>query len=329
MMATAEKEKLTLDDMLKKGIIKYGSDPSLEVKFVKFGIPQLDDLLGFGLPRGRAVLFVGDYSSGKTFLAQQAMARVQAEGGTAAYVDAERSYDEKWFRASGVDTDKLLVSVPEYGEKAVDVCVALIEAKVDIVVLDSIAALIPFIEVEEDSSAEQQLVGTQPRLVASAFRRFTVANTDSIFIGINQIAKGIGQYAPETLPGGKKQQFASHIILRLNREQWITEGSKKKRVGFDIHMVAIKNKMSRPFGECTIPFYFNGEFDDIITNIDFALSRNIIKQAGPYYKFGDIKSLGKAALKTHFKDHPEDYQRLITSLGKEAVDDESTEAAEE
>lgn len=312
-MATKEKT-LTLDDMIKSGILKYGNDPTLDIEVVPIGIPALDEILGGGFPRRRNTLIVGDYSSGKTFLAQQVIRQVQKAGGLAAYIDVERSYDREWFRASGINVDELLVPQPEYGERAIDIAIALLEASVDCIVLDSIGALVPM--AEEEASAEQQTIGLHPRLVTKAYKKITVANKNSIFIAINQRTKAIGPYPVDVFPGGKKQSDLSHIILKVNREQWITEGDKKKKVGFDIHIEAIKNKLTRPWGECTLPFYFSGEIDETVTNIDLGLLKGIITVAGPYYQYGEVKKLGKTALRTWFKENPDEYGSLVKRVGE-------------
>lgn len=308
---------LTIDQMLKSGLLKKGSDPSLDIQLVPFGIPKLDDMIGGGLPRGRNTLFVGNYSSGKTFLAQMAIKSVQKAGGSAAYVDAERSFDRDWFRASGVDTDALLVSVPEYGERAADVVVALLEAGVDIVVLDSIASLIPAVEDEE--SMEKQTIGLHARLVTKAYKKATVANKTSIFIGINQIRREIGPYGGETYPGGEYHKFASHMTLRVKRDGWIKEkvDGHEKKLGFDMSIEAVKNKVGKPWGVCSLPFYFTGEIDEMVTNIDMALAKEIMVQKGPYYYWGDKeKWLGKMGIRIYFQENPDKYEEFLKELGE-------------
>jgi len=304
----------TIDDLLKSGLIKKGDDPSLDIKLTPFGIAKIDEIIGGGLPHGRNTLFVGDYSSGKTFLLQQAIRAVQKQGGSAAYVDAERSYDRKWFEASGIDTESLIVSQPEYGERAVDAVIALLESKVDIVGLDSIAALIP--SVEEEESAEKNTIGLHARLVSKAYRKATVANTSSIFIGINQLRQEIGPYGKETYPGGQYHKYASHLTLKIRREQWIKEkvDGHEKKVGFDMSIEVVKNKVGTPWGQCSLPFYFNGEIDELVTNLDMALSNGVIIQKGPYYYWHDAKWMGKQAMRVFFNEHPEDYQALIKEL---------------
>lgn len=302
-----------LDELIRKGLVRYGNDPALEIEIVPIGIPKLDEVLGGGLPRGRNVLFVGDYSGGKTFLSQQAIRAIQQQGGTAAYIDVERSFDREWFEASGVDVSKLLVSVPEYGERAIDVCVGLLEASVDIVVLDSIAALVPLAEVEEES-VEKQFIGNHPRLVSRAYGLITIANKNSIFLAINQSRQEIGPYGAETYPGGRKQKQMSHIICRVRREGWIKE--KDKKVGFDINIEAIKNKVAQPWKSCSIPFRFDGGLDETVSNIDLGLAQGVIQRAGPYYKWmdHDLKWLGKADMRAYMEEHPDDYALLLKEI---------------
>jgi len=185
----------------------------------------------------------------------------------------------------------------------------------DIVVLDSIAALIP--AVEEEESAEKFTIGQHARLVAKAFRKITVANKNSVFIGINQLRREIGPYGKETYPGGEYQKYAAHIIMRIKRAEWIKEKTKQgeKRIGFDINIETVKNKVSSPWKDCTIQFLFNGEIDEMMSNIDYALSKNIIRKAGPYYGYGEIKELGKQALRLKFQELPDEYEKMLKELG--------------
>ena len=254
-----------LDDMLKEAKKKKlrilrGTDKKLDIIWVPFDIPQIDNMMGGGLPLGRMVLIVGNFGVGKTFFTQLCIANFQKLGRTAAYVDTERRYDPTWFKNSGINTEELSVAQPDSGEDALDICAFLIEQRVDLVVLDSIAALVPTAELE--GTMEDNTIASQARLLNKGLRKTTKLNIASddltyqgtSFVAINQLRSGIGPFTTYALPGGKGQQYFASSLIRINRGSYIEEG--KKRIGFNLKMFSEKNNLAPSLRECSIPFLF-------------------------------------------------------------------------
>ena len=282
-----------LQKQLKKdlGIVLYrGSDPLLHKERIAFDIPNLDLVLGGGLPRGRSYLTVGEFSSGKTFLAQMLIKSAQKVGGIAAYIDAEQTYDPEWFKLSGIDIEQLLVSQISIGEKVIDIVENLLRANLDLIVIDSLAAMIP--TAEQDEKAEQQFMGIQARLINKAFRKWTNANSNSIIFAINQMRSGIGGYGiQEEYPGGKAQRFFSSVIFRTHRGGWITES--KKRIGFDMEIFLTKSKICSPQQEIVIPFRFDiCQLDIPSVLAQMCVDVGIIEQSGYTYSVLGKKAIG-------------------------------------
>lgn len=232
--------KLTIDQMLKEGLIYKGSDPRLHHDRISTGFANLDALLGEGIMRGRFYLVTGDTSVGKTVLCQEIGKEVHniIPDSLIAYIDLEYCYDMEWWRQVGVDVDRVLVSQPESGEKAVDVVIALIESGVQLIIIDSIAGLLPAALMEEN--ADYNPMAAVARLLAINLPKIVnkASKHDCIVIGINQVRSSMKLYEEESYPGGKAQKFYSSSTLRLRNGGWIKEGDK--RVGF---AVEINNKI--------------------------------------------------------------------------------------
>jgi len=287
---------------IKGGNLALGNSPSLVNYFIKTGVPRFDMLLGGGIPRGKFTLMAGPYGAGKTFLAQVVIGNLQKEGGVAALIDAERSYALDWCQKSGVDTKKLIVSQPTSGEKAWDTVLYLANQGVDLIVLDSIAALTPEEEIEK--GMEEFTIGAQARMVNRGLRKliqlFTVRahelgpEKNPAFIAINQVRAGIGgPITFESYPGGKGQQSFAAIIVRMHRGPWHQEG---KDVGFEIVCKTEKNKLRTPFETCNLPFRFTGEIDALYGLIDAALNAGVIQQKGSYFIWDGQTVQGKLSL---------------------------------
>ena len=309
----------TIEGLLKEGLLMRGNDPRLEIRRLPSGVPGFDDLLGGGWPAGRYVQIVGPESTGKTILLQYAVASQQQEDhkSKCLILDHERSYDAKWWAASGVDVDELLVSQPMFGEEGIGVILACIEAEPELglVGVDSIAAMMPRAMVEPEKGAEQHFVGTQAKLVAKFFAMITPQMDDIVFILLNQMRANIGGYE-ENYPGGWAMRHSNHITLRTRREGWIKEG--EERVGFILEIINKKNKVGGIQGaSIQIPFHFKGQIDMIQSYIDEALEKKIIINRSPYYKWGEISKLGKAALRQYLVDNPEEFERLKAELVNE------------
>ena len=243
-----------INKQLKTNLV-VGNDEALDTVRIETGMPALDQMLGGGIPRLAVTELFGYQSSGKTYISQRIIANAQKLGNTCAFIDAEFSYDPVWSANIGIDTEKLIVSRPQTGEKALDVLLALCEQEVDLVVLDSIAALLPTAEAQE--GMEHQSIGLQARMMNQFYRKLPQSNTKTAIILINQIRAGIGGYITrDALPGGKGQEFFSRIMVRVRKGEAI--GEVKSPQGFFIEMKAEKNKTSRPLLTSSVPFYFTG-----------------------------------------------------------------------
>jgi recombination protein RecA len=271
-----------LDSLVRGGKLRPGNDPSWELEWVSTGIEDLDKILGGGMPRRRITILLGEYASAKTFLIQMLIKQAISMGLKAAYIDAERSYDPAWWAQVGIPLDKILVSQPPSGEAAIDVMVALARANVDVIALDSMAALIPSEELGDEASAENKNIASQSRLIAKMMRMLIGLETNSVMVMANQVREIIGGPMPGvTMPGGKAPKHFSSIILRVRREQWIKE--QERRVGFHIRCQVQKNKVAQPWGECLLPFRFRGEIDMVALLVDRAIEAGIIEQKGPWF----------------------------------------------
>jgi len=303
------------DDFIKKekkknpeANFRLGDDKDLVIVRKSTGIPNLDKIIGGGLPVAKTILFIGPYSAGKTLLSQKIVAEAQRRGESAAYIDVERAYDPYWWKVTGVDIGKLVVSQPSCGEAALDACIQAVESEFDFVILDSAAALVPTAEL--DQSVENQSVGSLARLLNRGLRKITQINTKTTFIMLNQIRMTIGQgpYVPEALPGGKAQQHFASIILRVSRGAFIKDGANK--VGFTIHFRVEKNKVGTAHGETSLPFYLSGYMDIPQVIVDLALELGVVTQAGPYFSYKDKKILGKLGLVKYLQENPEEFDEL-------------------
>ena len=279
----------------------FADDASFEIRRLPTGMPLLDSILGGGLPRKGITILYGYQSSGKTFIAQKVIANAQKLGMTCAFVDAEFAYDPKWAAAIGVDNSKLILIQPPTAEKALDAVITLCELGVDLVIEDSIAALLPSKEDELDLDGSSPPMGLHARLMNAFFRKVAPSNINTAIILINQVRAGLGGrggYVPDVLPGGKGQQFFTRILLRLKKgEEIYNEGESKKAkslpVGFYIQVTAEKNKTYQPLLTCEIPFYYVGATDYLFEIFQVALRLGIIEARGPYYSFGEDKRLGR------------------------------------
>lgn len=310
-----------IEQLKKSGLLKTGDDPSLVVHRLPFGIPSLDNFLGGGLPKGRCVELYGPESTGKTLLAQLAVAAVQkTDKPLAVLFDQEMTYDQTWWKMSGVDTDKLLVTTPETAEKAIDMMVALLDDNsLGMIILDSIAATTPAPVVNEENSAEEH---QQPGLLAKAVSlmyqkiKGKVAEKGVIFLATNQMRESLSRYPDElgALPGGRSQRHYSQIILRTHREGWIKDG--KENVGFYMEIISKKNKTATtPDGTSIIlPFMANSQIDLLSAYIEDSVKRGIITKKGPYYYLNGRNFLGMPATREFLVQNPEELELLKSQL---------------
>ena len=266
--------------------LTFGNSKSLEMDRISTGMPAFDQILGGGIPRQSVVELFGYQSSGKTYIAQRAIAYAQTQGMSAAFIDAEHSYDPIWAEKIGVDVENLVVSRPDTGEIALDILLALCESEIDVVVLDSIAALLPTAEAQ--GGMDDQFMGVHARLMNKLFRKLPPVNKKTSVILINQIRAGIGGYiVRDALPGGKGQEFFSRIMVRVKR------GESIRDEGFNIDARTEKNKTHQPNLTCSIPFYYTGEVDEVLELFSVATDMDVISRSGPKYSFGDDSAVGR------------------------------------
>jgi recombination protein RecA len=308
-LSTQELMKLVESHTKVKGYL--ASDPEIFIDDISSGIDSLDDILhGNGWPRGRFCTIIGDYSTGKTWIILKTIADAQSKGYSTVFIDVEKTYDPDWATKVGVDNDKLIIFRPNTGEKAFDIINLMLDNNVDLIAVDSIAALTPTAEVDADM--EQQFIGLQARMLGKGFRKSTGANNKSVVLMTNQLRAGIGGYVVKDVsPGGRGQNFYASIILRVTRHGFIREGGDDKdntaaRIGMYINAETIKNKVHPPFMSCTIPMLYTGGIDSIGMIYQIAMDEGIIERINSMtYGVEGEKIVGKLGVLNYLKDHPE------------------------
>ena len=306
----------SINKELKTNLV-VGDDDALDTLRIPTGMPALDTMLGGGVPRQAVTELFGYQSSGKTYISQRIIAHAQSLGYTCGFIDAEFSYDPEWSANVGINTHDLIVSRPNTGEVALDVLLKLCEEGVDIVVLDSIAALLPTAEAKE--GMDHLSIGLQARLMNQLFRKLAPVNSKTAVILINQIRAGIGGYITrDALPGGKGQEFFSRIMVRVKKGETI--GDQKSPQGFFIEMKAEKNKTHTPLLTSSVPFYYTGLPDPIYEAFMMASDLGIVVRNGPQYAYPDKETgevLHKALGREKFLQLMKDEEGLRTSIEEE------------
>lgn len=299
------KEKV-LDEALKSiekqfgkwAIMKMGSGNTIgTINTFHSGSYQLDSILGWGFPEGRVVEIYGLESSGKTTIALHAIAEVQKRGETAAFIDAEHALDPEYARRLGVDIDNLLLAQPDYGEQALQIAEELAKTgAVKLIVIDSVAAMVPRAEVEGDMGDSH--MGLQARMMSQGLRKLTsiLAKTGTTCIFINQIRMKIGVMFgnPETTTGGNALKFYASQRLEIRKGDKIDEN--KEQVGYYAKVKVVKNKVAPPFKSCTIPVRFAMGFDRATDLVEAALLLELVSRAGAFYTINDQKVQGRENL---------------------------------
>lgn len=292
----------------KGSVMKMGEKTSLDIGSIPTGALSLDIALGVGgLPRGRIVEIYGPESSGKSTLAMHVVAEAQRNGGICAYIDAEHAMDPVYAERIGVDVDELFISQPDTGEQALEITDMLIRSgALDVVVIDSVAALTPKAEIEGDMGDSH--VGLQARLMSQALRKLTanLNKTDTICIFINQLREKIGVMfgSPETTPGGRALKFYSSVRLDIRRIEAIKDGVEV--VGNRTRVKVVKNKVAAPFRQAEFDIMYGLGISREGTALDLAVEHAIVKKAGAWYTYeGEQLGQGRENAKSYLIDNPE------------------------
>jgi recombination protein RecA len=304
--------QLTLDKLEKtygKGtVMKLGDNAIEAVEFIPTGSIGLNVALGIGgLPKGRVIEIYGPESSGKTTLALHAMAESQKAGGIAAFIDAEHAFDRFYAKKLGVDVENLLVSQPDNGEQALEIVENLIRSgAIDIIVIDSVAALTPRSEIEGEMGDSK--MGLQARLMSQALRKLTstISKTATCCIFINQLREKIGIMFgnPETTTGGNALKFYSSIRLDIRKVNQLKEG--EEIIGNRVKVKVVKNKLAPPFRKAEFDIIYGEGISRILEIIDLAVEYNIIKKSGSWFSYGETKlGQGRDAVKKLLQDNLE------------------------
>lgn len=297
----------------KGSIMRLGDSVKLDVASISTGIMSLDSALGIGgIPRGRVIEIFGPESSGKTTLTLCIISEVQNRGGIAAFIDAEHAFDPTYAKTVGVKLDDLLVSQPDTGEQALEIAETLIRSNaVDVVVVDSVAALVPKAEIEGSMGDAQ--MGLQARLMSQALRKLTAAISKSktSVIFINQIREKIGVMfgSPETTTGGRALKFYSSVRIDLRRIGAITHNGQN--IGSKVRAKVVKNKVAPPFKETEFEIFYNEGISKINNLIDAATELNLIAKAGSWFAFKERKlGQGKDQVKKVLLEDKKLYQEI-------------------
>ncbi|MDO4613407.1 MAG: recombinase RecA [Actinomycetaceae bacterium] len=317
-MALSQIEK----DFGKGSVMRLGEETHRAIKVIPTGSIALDVALGVGgLPRGRIVEIYGPESSGKTTVALHAVAQAQKAGGNAAFIDAEHALDPEYAKKLGVDTDNLLVSQPDTGEQALEIADMLIRSGgIDLIVVDSVAALVPKAEIEGDMGDSH--VGLQARLMSQALRKMTgaLSATGTTAIFINQLREKIGVFfgSPETTTGGKALKFYASVRIDVRRTETLKEGGEP--IGNRTRAKIVKNKMAPPFKQAEFDILYGQGISREGSLIDLGVDCGVVRKSGAWYTYeSDQLGQGKENVRTFLKDNAdladEIEHKILTTLG--------------
>ncbi len=305
----------------KGSVMKLGDKAHVDVETIPSGSIALDAALGIGgYPRGRIIEIYGPESSGKTTFALHAIAETQKKGGTAAFIDAEHALDPVYAQALGVNIEELLLSQPDTGEQGLEIAEALIRSgAVDIVVIDSVAALVPQAEIQGDMGASH--VGLQARLMSQAMRKLSgiISKTNVVAIFINQIREKVGIMFgnPEITPGGRALKFYSSVRLEIRRAEALKNGNDL--VGSRTKIKVVKNKVAPPFKIAEVDIVFGHGISKEGEVLDIAVEREIVEKSGAWFAYkGEKIGQGRENAKLFLKENPALLEELVGLLRKKA-----------
>lgn len=311
----------TIEKQFGKGsIMKLGEAHAVNVETTPTGSLSLDLALGGGIPKGRIVEIYGPESSGKTTLTLHAIAEVQKAGGTAAFIDAEHALDPAYAKRIGVDVENLLLSQPDNGEQALEITETLVRSNaVDLIVVDSVAALVPRAEIEGDMGDPQ--MGLQARLMSQALRKLTgvISRSKTTVIFINQIRMKIGVMFgnPETTTGGNALKFYASVRMDIRRISQIKTGDAV--IGNRARVKVVKNKIAPPFREAEFDIMYNQGISTSGDILDLAVKYNIVEKAGAWFAYnGEKIGQGREAAKTYLQENPKVQNEIATKVRQAA-----------
>ena len=307
----------------KGAVMKYSDVGAVQnLQVISTGNLQLDLCLGVGgLPRGRVVEIFGPESSGKTTVALHCIAEAQKAGGVAAFIDAEHALDPVYARKLGVDIDNLYISQPDTGEQALEICEALVRSgAVDIVVIDSVAALVPKAEIEGEMG--DSFVGLQARLMSQALRKLTgvISKTNAVAVFINQLREKVGVMygSPETTTGGRALKFYASIRLDIRRGEQLKVGTEV--IGNRTRIKVVKNKVAPPFRTAEVDIIYGEGMSKMGTLLDMAVDRDIIHKSGAWFSYEDLRiGQGRENARTFLKENPEISDKIDKIIRAEAM----------
>ncbi|HEU4629034.1 MAG TPA: recombinase RecA [Gemmatimonadaceae bacterium] len=322
----------------KGSIMKMGTDTQVRVDAIPTGAINLDAAVGVGgIPRGRVTEIYGPESSGKTTLCLHVVANAQKSGGVAAYIDAEHALDVEYARKLGVDVENLLVSQPDTGEQALEICEILVRSgAVDVVVIDSVAALVPKAEIEGDMGDSH--VGLQARLMSQALRKLTgaIARSKTAVIFINQLREKVGVMFgnPETTTGGKALKFYASVRLDIRRIGPVKD--KEEVVGSHVRVKVVKNKVAPPFRQAEFDIMYAEGISHTSLLVDIGAESGIIDKSGAWYSYGGQKiGQGRENAKLYLKDNPalmaeiEEKVKVVLGMSSNGTQDGAEAGAED
>ncbi|MBI1857114.1 recombinase RecA [Candidatus Saccharibacteria bacterium] len=314
----------TIEKQFGKGsIMKLGEHTNVQVECIPTGSLSLDIALGGGVPKGRVVEIYGPESSGKTTLTLHVIAEIQKQGGTAAFIDAEHALDPAYAKRIGVDTDNLLLSQPDNGEQALEIVETLVRSNaVDLVVIDSVAALVPRAEIEGDMGDSH--MGLQARLMSQALRKLTgiISRSNTTVIFINQIRMKIGVMFgnPETTTGGNALKFYASVRMDIRRIAQIKQGDEI--IGNRTRVKVVKNKIAPPFRQAEFDIMYNQGISASGDILDLATEKGIVEKAGAWFSYnGEKISQGREAAKKYLEENPKvlaEIAKKVTTAAKES-----------
>ena len=310
-----------IEKMYGKGsIMRYGDGTVANVEAIPTGSLALDLALGIGgLPRGRVVDIYGPESSGKTTLALHVLAQAQKLGGEVAFVDAEHALDPTYARALGVKVEDMLISQPDTGEQALEITEALVRSgAIDVVVVDSVAALVPRAEIEGEMG--DSFVGLHARLMSQALRKLTgiIAKTNSIVIFINQLREKVGvMYGnPEVTTGGRALKFYASVRIDVRRIESLKSGGEI--IGNRTRAKVVKNKVAPPFREAEFDIMYGEGISRLGEMLDLGVKLDLVQKSGSWFSMGEVRlGQGRDAAKQYFRDHPDEADALEAAIRKD------------